>query len=175
MLKRLFKPREEVVAGRDLYALIVAQARTPALYADLGVADTPEGRFELYSLHVYLVLERLKGQGARASDTAQALFDTYISSLDHALRELGVGDVSVGKKMRKLGEAFYGRVKSLEEALAALPDRAPLEAVLARTAYEGGATEKAPALADYFLAQRHALSAQEVDSICDGAVTWTAP
>ncbi|WP_337189270.1 ubiquinol-cytochrome C chaperone family protein [Phenylobacterium sp.] len=175
MLKRLFKPRPAVAAGRELYAVTVAQARTPGLYADLRVADSPEGRFELYSLHVYLLLERLKGQGDRASEIAQALFDTYVSALDHALRELGVGDLSVGKKMRKLGEAFYGRVKSLEEALASLPDRTDLEAVLARTVYEGGAAENAPALADYVLAQRQALATQDVDAICSGAVAWAKP
>ncbi|MBE9188317.1 ubiquinol-cytochrome C reductase, partial [Microcoleus sp. LEGE 07076] len=114
MLKRLFKPRPAVAAGRALYAQTVAQSRTPTLYADLGAPDTPEGRFEIYSVHVYLLLERLKGQGPLAAETAQALFDTYVSALDHALRELGVGDLSVGKKIRKLGEAFYGRINSYE-------------------------------------------------------------
>src|SRR5687767_13690321 len=107
MLKRLFKPRPSQLAGSALYARVVAQARTPALYADLGAPDTTEGRFELYSLHVYLLLERLKDQGPQAAETAQALFDTYLSALDNALREMGVGDLSVGNRMRKLGEAFY--------------------------------------------------------------------
>src|SRR5687767_12733479 len=137
MLKRLFKPRPAQAAGRALYARTVTQSRTPALYAELGAPDTVEGRFELYSLHVYLLLERLKGQGNQASETAQALFDTYLSALDHALREMGVGDLSVGKKMRKLGEAIYGRVSSLEDALSALPDTADLQAMLERTVYEG--------------------------------------
>ncbi|HEY0646613.1 ubiquinol-cytochrome C chaperone family protein, partial [Phenylobacterium sp.] len=66
MLKRLFKPRPAQAAGRALYARTVAQSRTPALYAELGAPDTVEGRFELYSLHVYLLLERLKGQGDQA-------------------------------------------------------------------------------------------------------------
>src|SRR5678815_3207519 len=107
MLKRLFKPRPAQAAGEALYASTVAQARTPALYAELGAPDTREGRFEIYSLHVYLLLERLKDQGPQAADTGQALFDAYVSALDNALREMGVGDLSVGKRMRKLGEAFY--------------------------------------------------------------------
>src|SRR6187399_2406964 len=118
MLKNLFKPRPAQTAGRALYAAAVAQARTPGLYAELGAPDTREGRFEIYSLHVYLLLERLKDQGPQAADTAQALFDTYLSALDHSLREMGVGDLSVGKRMRKLGEAFYGRIKGYETALA---------------------------------------------------------
>ena len=172
MLKRLFKPRPAQLAGRALYARAVAQSRTPALYADLGAPDTPEGRFEIYSLHVYLLLERLKGQGEQAAETAQALFDTYVSALDHALRELGVGDLSVGKRMRKLGEAFYGRVNSYEAALAAAPDLSLLEALLARTVYDGGDARHAPALAAYVVAQRAALTTQPLERLCAGEVEW---
>jgi len=174
MLKRLFKPRPTQVAAQELYARVVAQSRTPALYADLGAPDTPEGRFELYSLHTYLLLERLKGQGAQAADTAQVLFDTYLSALDHGLRELGVGDLSVGKRMRKLGEAFYGRVHAFEAALAALPDRAALEALLARTVYAKADEAYAPQLAAYVVAQRETLAAQDLDRLNAGEVTWSA-
>lgn len=172
MLKRLFKPRPTQVAGQELYARVVAQSRTPGLYADLGAPDTPEGRFEIYSLHTYLLLERLKGQGEQAADTAQVLFDTYLSGLDHGLRELGVGDLSVGKRMRKLGEAFYGRVHAFEAALAALPDRAPLEALVARTVYAKADAAQAPRLAAYVVAQREALAGQPLDRLNAGDVTW---
>lgn len=174
MLKRLFKPRPAVAAGRALYARVVAQARTPGLYTDLGTPDTVEGRFELYSLHTYLLLERLKGQGPQAAETAQALFDTYLSGLDNALRELGVGDTVVGKRMRKLGEAFYGRVQSYEVALAALPDRTELEALVARTVYAGQETPPAVALVDYFLSQRAVLAEQPLEALVAGEVTWGA-
>ena len=172
MLKRLFKPRPAQAAGRALYARTVTQSRTPALYAELGAPDTPEGRFELYSLHVYLLLERLKGQGDQASETAQVLFDTYLSALDHGLRELGVGDLSVGKKMRKLGEAFYGRVGSLEDALSALPDTGELQSMLERTVYEGADATEAPRLAAYVVRQREALHAQPVEKLYAGEVEW---
>jgi cytochrome b pre-mRNA-processing protein 3 len=175
MLKRLFKPRPAVEAGRALYARTVAQARHPALYATLGAPDTPEGRFEIYSLHVYLVLERLKEQGAQAAETAQALFDTYVSALDNSLREMGVGDLSVGKRMRKLGEAFYGRVGSFEKALAALPSRTELEAQLARTVYAGVEGASAGPLADYMLAQRTTLAEQPLDGFLAGEIAWSAP
>lgn len=172
MLKALFKPRPAVTAGRALYARTVAQARQPALYAALGAPDTPEGRFEIYSLHVYLLLERLKGQGGPSAETAQALFDTYVSGLDHSLRELGVGDLSVGKRMRKLGEAFYGRVNSFETALAALPDRAALEGLLARTVYAGSEDADAAPLADYVIAQRAALADFPLERLHAGEVEW---
>lgn len=172
MLKRLFKSRPTQVAAEALYAAMVAQARQPALYAELGAPDTAEGRFEIYTLHTYLILERLKGQGPQAADTAQVLFDTFLSGLDHGLRELGVGDLSVGKRMRKLGEAFYGRVHSYEAALAALPERGELEAVLARTVYAHADAAKAPQLAAYLLDQREALAAQNLDGLNAGELAW---
>lgn len=175
MLKSLFKPRPAQIAGRRLYTLAVRQARTPALYAEFGAPDTHEGRFELYSLHVYLVLERLKDQGPRAAETGQAMFDAYVKSLDDALREMGVGDTSVGKKIRKLGEAFYGRIKSYEEALAALPDRGQLEAVLRRTVFAGADPIRVSDLAAYALEQREHLAVQSVDDLCAGDLTWCAP
>src|SRR5690242_3850485 len=105
VLERLFRPRPARDAGKALYARVVAQARQPAFYERLGAPDTVEGRFELYSLHVLLLIERLRAGGAEAGEVSQCLFDTYLRGLDHALRELGVGDLSVGRKMRKLGEA----------------------------------------------------------------------
>jgi cytochrome b pre-mRNA-processing protein 3 len=174
MLK-LFKPRPAEKAGRALYLAVVEQARQPRLYADLGAPDTLEGRFELYSLHVFLLLDRLKRQGEQAAETAQALFDTYVQALDDTLREIGVGDTSVGKKMRKMGEAFYGRVKSYDDALTALPDRGPLEAVIGRTVYAGAEAAPTTALADYVLAQREALASNDLDAFYAGRVAWGQP
>ncbi|WP_309646108.1 ubiquinol-cytochrome C chaperone family protein [Phenylobacterium sp.] len=171
-LDRFFRPRAAQNAGRKLYAGVVAQARTPALYTDLGAPDTVEGRFELYTAHVFLLLDRLRGQGPRAGETSQVLFDAYLSALDDALREMGVGDVSVGKKMRKLGEAFYGRVKSYETAFQTLPDRTQLEALAARTVYAQGEPANAPRFADYVLAQRETLAGQSLDALLDGDATW---
>jgi len=175
VLQRLFRPRPAQTAGKALYARAVEQARRPAFYERLGAPDTVEGRFEVYSLHVLLLLERLRGQGPQASEVSQGLFDTYLSALDHALRELGVGDLSVGRKMRKLGEAFYGRGKSFDTALAALPDAAPLEAFLVRTVYADADPAAAPQLAAYVLGQRQALAAQPLEAVAAGDVAWAAP
>ena len=170
-LNRLFAPSPAIMAGRRLYAAAVGQARAPAFYARMGAADTAEGRFELYTLHVVLLLRRLRGQGAAAAEASQALFDAYLRALDDALREMGVGDLSVGKKMRRLGEAFYGRVKTYDDAMAALPDRAPLEAVLARTVLMGHADRAGP-FVDYTLACAEALSGQSVDGLLQGEPAW---
>lgn len=159
MLRSLFKPRPARLAGRALYARVVEQSRTPALYADLGAPDTVEGRFEIYSLHVVLLLERLRGHGEGAAEVSQALFDAYVKALDDALREMGVGDLSVGKKMRKLGEALYGRMTAYEKALEA-GDRAALAQSLGRNVFEDETAPNAGTLADYAFASLTALGAQ---------------
>jgi cytochrome b pre-mRNA-processing protein 3 len=105
MLQNLFRTRPRERLGEPLYELAVRQARDPGFYTRMGVADRIDARFELYTLHVLLLVMRLRDEGGQGAEAAQALFDTYVSALDHALRELGVGDISVGKKMRKLGEA----------------------------------------------------------------------
>jgi cytochrome b pre-mRNA-processing protein 3 len=172
ILDRLFRPKAVQAAGRALYAAAVEQARRPELYAELGVPDTVEGRFEAYTLHVVLLLDRLRGHGGQAGETAQALFDTYVKSLDDALREMGVGDLSVGKKMRRLGEAFYGRARNYEAAFAALPDAGPLEALLGRTVYEGVEEPPVAGLAAYVQAQRGALAAEPLDALIAGQTAW---
>ena len=170
VLKKLFRMRPSETAGRALYAAAVDQARTPALYETLKAPDTVEGRFELYSLHVLMLIERLRGQGTQAAETSQALFDTYASSLDDALREMGVGDLTVGKKMRRLAEAFYGRAKSYDAA----SDRAALEAFLQRTVYAGDVAAPVAGLADYVEATRAELAAQPLGPILAGEVRWPA-
>jgi cytochrome b pre-mRNA-processing protein 3 len=174
MLNRLFKPRPSQLAGRALYGRVVDQARSPALYEAYGAPDTVEGRFEVYTLHVVLLLDRLRRQGDQAAETSQALFDTYVKSLDDALREMGVGDLSVGKKMRKLGEAFFGRAKNYEEAFDALPDTAPLQGLISRTVYADADRDMSRDLARYVLTQRDALRGQPLASLLDGECAWSA-
>ena len=175
MLKRLFRANPMRDLGRMLYASAVEQSRKKALYQALGAPDTVEGRFEVYSLHVILLLNRFAAAGPPASAASQALFDTYVKALDNALREMGVGDLSVGKKMRKLGEAFFGRVKSSQAAFAALPDAGPMQEFLSRTVYAGVENPPAEALAAYVVAQRDHLASQPIEQLLDGQVDWRAP
>jgi len=174
ILDRLFRPKPGQTEGAALYAACVEQARTPDLYARLAAPDTVEGRFEIYTLHVVLLLDRLLRQGPKAAEVSQGLFDTYVRSLDDALREMGVGDLSVGKKMRKLGEAFYGRVKNYEAAFAKLPDDTELKALLARTVYAGVEAPPTAELSAYVGAQRAALADQDLAAILAGRVAWSA-
>lgn len=172
VLGRLFAPRPAAVAGKALYAKAAAKARDPAFYRDLGAADTPEGRFELFALHVALVLLRLKGQGEAAQETAQHLFEAFVRGLDDALRELAVGDLAVPKRMKKLGAAFYGRMQSLEQALAARPDLGPLQDVMARTVLEGSGRGGGSALAVYAAAAADRLAARDLADILSGRIDW---
>jgi cytochrome b pre-mRNA-processing protein 3 len=167
----MFKARPVRVAGEALYEAATRQARQPEFYSALGAPDTVEGRFELYNLHVVLLLDRLKGEGGAAAETAQALFDAYVGALDNTLREMGVGDLTVPKKMRKLGEAFYGRAKAYD-AILANRDPAELVALLERTVFEGAPGAGAEKLADYVRAAADSLRTQSLDAILDARPHW---
>jgi cytochrome b pre-mRNA-processing protein 3 len=173
LLPSLFRPRRTKAVASKLYAAAVAQARSPGFYTDLAAPDTIEGRFELYSLHVILLLHRLRGEGAEAAETAQALFDTYTSALDNALRETGVGDLSVPRRMRRLGEAFYGRAKAYEAAFGG--EAEALEALVGRTVFAGRGGEGRAVLAAYVRRCETALTAQPLAALLDGEVGWPEP
>jgi cytochrome b pre-mRNA-processing protein 3 len=171
ILQKLFGRGPARVAGEKLYHAAITQARQPAFYTDLGAPDTVEGRFELYTLHVVLVLNRLRGLGGEAGEASQALFDTYVQALDDALREMGVGDLSVGKKMRKLGEAFYGRAKAYQAALAD-GDQAAITALIGRTVYEGETAGAADQLADYVQRSAALLATLPQEDVLAAQLVW---
>ncbi len=169
----LFRTRPQVAAGRALYLAAVAQARQQALYRDLCAPDTNEGRFELYTLHTILLMRRLKRQGEAAAETSQAVFDAYLRGLDDGLREMGVGDLSVGKKMRKLGEAAYGRVVGFDEALGVYTQHPePLIALIRRTVYRDAEAPLAPAMAAYIIRAAESLAVQPLEPLLAGEVSW---
>ncbi len=170
---RRTRPERDISAA--LYGAIVAQARTPALYTELGVADTVEGRFEMVVVHLALVLRRV-WQGDEADRTVgQATFDVFCREMDDALRALGVKDTSVGKRMRKLAEAYYGRAGAYDAALDSGDARALTE-VLGRTVFGGGdAPVAAEALAAYMAAANRNLAATPVERVIAGDLAWPVP
>ncbi|MBM22491.1 MAG: ubiquinol-cytochrome C chaperone [Stappia sp.] len=154
------------------YTQIVAQARQPHFYSDLGVPDTLDGRFEMVSLHTILVLDRLRGEKGRNAAFAQDLFDFFFADMDSSLREMGVGDTSVPKKIKKMAEAFYGRAAALAAALAE-DGRQPLVDMLSRNVYPDEPDPLAvAALAAYVRSVAETLAAQPVAEIMDGAPAW---
>lgn len=133
MLRKLFGLGDNAgrTAALSLYDQIVAAARQPVLYADWNVPDTPLGRFEMVSLHMVLFLRRVRDAKGEMANIAQILTDEFFVDVDHSLRELGISDVGVPKRIKKLARMFYGRAKSYTEALDA-DDMPALEAALGR-------------------------------------------
>ena len=103
----------------SVYASIVLQARTESFYRLYGVPDTLNGRFDLITLHMFIVLRRLKGLGDEGAKFSQDLFDVMFADMDKNMREMGVGDLSVGKKVKELAISFYGRIKSYDNGITA--------------------------------------------------------
>src|SRR5450432_4115159 len=110
----LFRPDPNAAPAARLYDAIVSQARQPDFYAAGGVPDSIDGRFEMIVLHAYLVLRRLRGAGEVAEPLAQALVDRLFADMDASLREMGAGDLGVGKRVKRMATAFYGRVAAYE-------------------------------------------------------------
>jgi cytochrome b pre-mRNA-processing protein 3 len=113
------------------YDLLTAAARRPYLYTDLGVPDTVMGRFEMLSATLILYFRRTRSSGRAGQEIAQEIIDVFFEDVDHSIRELGVGDVSVPKKMKKFASMFYGRLESYAAALDH-KDRDELAAALMR-------------------------------------------
>ena len=133
-VRRLFNRSRFSERAHLLYDAVVGQARTPALFRCHAIPDTLDGRFEFLVLHVLLVMRRLRSSGAEGDDAAQELFDLVFADLDRALRETGVGDLKVGSRVRRMAQAYFGRARALDDALAtAVPDT--LNKVLERNVY----------------------------------------
>src|SRR5664279_4934887 len=153
-----------------IYGMIVTQAREPLFYRDFGVPDTVNGRFDLLVLHLWMVLHRLKSMEGGA-DLAQTLFDRFCDDMDANLREMGVGDLTVPKRMQAFGEAFYGRAAAYDLALAA--GREPLAQALCKNILDGGQIENARRLAFYAEAAIEALAG--LDDVKVQSATWRFP
>ena len=126
--------RRTTRAAADLaFRNVVEQARHPIFFSEYGVPDTLDGRFELVCLHAFLYLHRLKSERPLASPVCQAFFDRMFADFDSALREMGTSDLRVGKHIKRMAQAFYGRIRAYEEGLAG--DDSLLDAALARNLF----------------------------------------
>ena len=174
--KRIFGRSRDEDTPYVLYGLLVGQARDPAFYRDMGVPDTAEGRFEMVALHVFLALRRLRTCGEAGKELGQKLFDVMFDDMDQTLREMGVGDLSVGKKIKAMASSFYGRMQAYDEALAGTGD-GKLEAAFRRNILtETAAAEPhAAALAAYVRRVDGELAAQSPSEVLAGRVVFTSP
>lgn len=144
-----------------LYDRIVETARQPVFYEDGRVPDTAEGRFEVIALHVILAIRQLNSEGEGGKAAGQALFEYFFKDMDYAMREMGIGDTSIGKKVRAMAEVFYGRFKAYATA-SDEDDHAGLQAAIARNVFEDENAPTADRFARYYMASEATLSEQSL-------------
>ena len=172
---RLFQSRAAQDAAALLYEAIVAQARRPEFYRVFGVPDSIDGRFEMIALHAFLALRQLRLDGPDAARTAQALFDRMFADFDRSFREMGAGDLGVGRRVKTLAKQFYGRLAAYGAALEG--NGADLADALARNIY-GGMTpdrERIAALSAYLRREAAAVAAQDAAERRSGVLRFGAP
>jgi cytochrome b pre-mRNA-processing protein 3 len=163
-----FKPNPERIAAELAYRRIVEQARQPGFFLNGGVPDTIDGRFELICLHAFLYLHRIKGETPRSTRHGRRFITAMVADFDRSLREIGTGDLSVGREVKRMAEAFHGRFAAYEEGLAA--GDAALRPALARNLF--GTTTPDPAqlaaMAAYVRGQAAAQSRQDAGALLAG-------
>jgi cytochrome b pre-mRNA-processing protein 3 len=162
-------------AAEHAYDVVVEQSRRAEFFTTFGVPDTLDGRFELICLHAFLYLHRLKAEGASSATLGQRFFDRMFADFDRSLREIGTGDLSVGRQVKRMAEAFYGRIRAYESGLAE-GDEA-LRGALARNLYGTAAAsdERLARAAAYLLREAASLAVQDGRSLLAGAVVFGAP
>lgn len=168
----LFGRKRHERAGFALYTASVRAARDPYFYAELGVPDTMDGRFDMIGLFVFLVIDRLHKESEAGAALAQAVFDAMFSDMDFTLREMGVSDMSVGRQVKSMWEALNGRSNAYAAPLAS-GDRSGLAQALARNVWRGAEPDPAAdALADFALRQHRSLAAQPLAEMLRGHVSF---
>lgn len=158
-----------------IYDEIVAAARQPVFYAEWNVPDTPLGRFEMLSLHVFLFLHRLRAGDEAAREAAQAVTDTFFSDVEHSLRELGIGDIGVPKRMKKLARMFYGRAAAYGAAIEADDEAGLAEALKRNVAPEADEWPGAVPLAAYVLTANRTLAETSSEALLAGRLPFARP
>jgi cytochrome b pre-mRNA-processing protein 3 len=171
MILGLFRRTSNETVIDRLYAAVVVASRHPGLYVELCVPDTFEGRFESLTLHAVIILRRLKAAEPPGPDMAQHLVDTVFKHFDRTLREMGVGDTTVPKRMKSMAEAFLGRSTAYDEALRG--DAGALSAALRRNIY--GDRRDGTALARYVIESVAALAARPLQDYVDGVLAFPDP
>lgn len=156
-----------------LHQSILAQSLRPDFYFEGGARDNFSGRFEMTSLHATLIFRRLRLAGGAGKALAQETFEALFDGFDDALREIGTGDLTVGKKIRKMGEAFYGRAKAYDDALASNAPEGSLETALTKNLGVGEAA--APRFAKYVRHVEETLLRHTNEALLTGEVGWPKP
>ena len=151
-----------------LYSGVVAQARQPYFYTDLAVPDTPDGRYDMIMIHAFLLLHRLKQDLPYTEEISQAVFDIMFEDMDKSLREMGAGDVGIGRRIKEMAKGFYGRIAAYEDGLNRDDDS--LNLALQRNVYRQSIAEddQVRALSSYMRREAVNLSNQPIEALLTG-------
>ncbi len=171
-----FSQRKSVRGAAEIaYRRVVEQARQPVFFTAFGVPDTLDGRFELICLHAFLYLHRLKSERPRSAALSQAFFDAMFADMDRGLREMGTGDLSVGRQVKRMAQGFYGRIRAYEAGLE--QDASALGAALARNLFGtvGESAATTDPIVDYVRCAASQLARQSATELLDGSVRFPLP
>ena len=175
MLSAFFKRSSSITSPQQLYGSVMTQARSPEFFTNFGMPDTVIGRFDVLSLHIYLLARRFREEGSPlAMDLSQEVFDLYVYDVERALRELGIGDTSVPKKKKKMIRSFYGQIDDFDEAINIGDEQEISVKVHSRYLSE---TENAnpQILTTYILKTEENLKEQSMKALLSGEVNWLSP
>mgnify|MGYP004522647863 CR=1 FL=1 len=171
MILSLFRKNTATAPVYAVYNAIVAQSRQPHFYAEWQVPDTVTGRFDMISLHLALLFRRLRAESGAQKEFSQAVFDLFFKDMDRSLREMGVGDLGVPKRIQKMGNIFFGLLAAMNEAMDR-SDALGLEAVLSRNIFDGETGPHVVALAKYLFSEDRALAGQNAQAITGGQLSF---
>lgn len=177
MFSWLFSSSKSKKTAYKLYGKLVDQAREPVFYTVYGVQDTIDGRFDMIVLHLFIVERRLSVEGDGTAVIRRQLQEAMFSDMDRSLRELGVGDMGIGKEVKKMGVAWFGRLKAYASALDEDDPRAALTVALSRNLYrcEEGNAPMAERMADYVISNSKKLAGYTVEDVLNLQFTFAPP
>lgn len=172
----LFKRKEtQPTPVEAIYAALVQKARDPKFYVAYAVPDTVDGRFDMIVIHAMLVMRRLREVPAEVNKTGMKLFDLMFLDMDRSLREMGVGDMSVGKHVKRMAKAFYGRAATYEIGMDGKPE--DLNLAISENLYRHGQPPVGTieGIASYLRRASEHLAGQPVAEIAAGKIDFSVP
>ena len=170
----IFKTKKNMSVCYRIYNSIVTQSRHSYFYINHGVPDTPDGRFDMITIHVFLVIRKLKNEHNKNYEMAQEIFDIMFADMEQNLREMGSGDVGVSMKIKAMVEAFYGRIKVYE---AGFKNILLLENALNRNLFRKTNPNKfqVKSMAEYIQHEALRLEKVEIKDILKGNISFSIP
>lgn len=169
VLKKILSPDPFQIPAHEAYVALVNQSRKPFFYQECGVADNLDGRFDVIVLHIFMLTQRLKNE---SPEFIRAVWEVFFSDMDRSLREMGASDTGIGKRVKKMAQAFYGRIDAYEKTVA---NEVEFKESLTRNLYRGvevGETQLS-SIVSYVLRSLEHLQKQGVEQIIKGDLRFS--